>query len=453
MTIKERHESLKKHLEEENPVLLEVVQKYELLDNIGYKTGFLEADDSYTGNISWWPIISVLGTFSAGKSTFINNYMDAKIQDSGNQAVDDKFTAICYGHNDNIITLPGIALNSDPRFPFYGISNEIDNIEQGEGDRVNLYMQLKTVKSDSVKGRVFIDSPGFDADNQRNTILRMTKHIIDISDLVLIFFDARHPEPGAMRDTLEHLVQTTMNHADADKVLYILNQIDTTSKEDNLEDVISAWQRALAQTGLITGNFFTIYNENSADAIKDEAAKERLQNKKNEHLKKINNRIDEVSTERAYRIASMLHDISQDYRDKKFPKLKTALTSWSKKVFWIDLILFSILFVAIIAAQISFNILSFTMPEVAIVSSVVAMVLLYIHFYIRKSMAKREINKIKKEDVALARAFAIATRWYKPMMLHKRQRWNHKNLKILDGLMKDSKRTIQKLNDQFITSK
>ncbi len=34
MTIKERHESLKKHLEEENPILLEIVQKYELLDNI-----------------------------------------------------------------------------------------------------------------------------------------------------------------------------------------------------------------------------------------------------------------------------------------------------------------------------------------------------------------------------------------------------------------------------------
>jgi len=125
MSIKERHESLKKHLKEENPVLLDIVQKYEILDNIGYKSGFLEENDSYTGNISWWPIISILGTFSAGKSSFINNYMGVKIQSSANQAVDDKFTAICYSNSEQVRTLPGIALDSDPRFPFYGISDEI----------------------------------------------------------------------------------------------------------------------------------------------------------------------------------------------------------------------------------------------------------------------------------------------------------------------------------------
>jgi len=280
MTIKERHENLKQHLKEENPILLEIVKKYQTLDSVGYSTGFLDTNETYTGYISWWPIISILGTFSAGKSTFINNYMGSKIQSSGNQAVDDKFTAISYGHNDKVTTLPGIALNSDPRFPFYGISDELEKIEEGEGDRINMYMQLKTVNSDNAVKKVFIDSPGFDADSQRDTILRMTKHIIDISDLVLVFFDARHPEPGAMRDTLEHLVQTTMNHADADKVLYILNQIDTTSKEDNLEDVISAWQRSLAQAGLVTGNFYTIYNEDSADSAGDPLILERIKSKK-----------------------------------------------------------------------------------------------------------------------------------------------------------------------------
>lgn len=453
MTVKERYESLKKHLEEESPILLDVVQKYELLDNIGYTTGFLERDDSYSGSISWWPIISILGTFSAGKSTFINNYMGEKIQSSGNQAVDDKFTAICYGHNDKVTTLPGIALNSDSRFPFYGISEEIDKIETGEGDRINLYMQLKTVKSDAVKGKVFIDSPGFDADNQRNTILRMTKHIIDISDLVLIFFDARHPEPGAMRDTLEHLVQTTMNHADADKVVYILNQIDTTAKEDNLEDVISAWQRSLAQAGLITGNFYTIYNEDSADSIIDQIVYDRIKNKKDAHMQIIHNRIDEVSTERAYRIASMLSDISKEYKEKKFPKLRDALAKWSKKVFWIDFTLFSLVFIAIAALQFQFNVISLEMPIVAIEGGLLAIVLLYIHLITRKKIADSERKKHEKEDTELARAFSISTRWYKPMSAYKRKGWNKKNIVMLDELIKDSKSTIQQLNDQFLDSK
>jgi len=447
MTIKERHESLKKHLREENPALLEVVEKYKVLDKVGYKTGFLDKEDSYTSKISWWPIISVLGTFSAGKSTFINNYMGKKIQCSGNQAVDDKFTAVCFGENEDVTTLPGMALNADPRFPFYGISDEVDKIEKGEGDRLNLYLQLKAVNSDNAKGRVVIDSPGFDADSQRDTILRMTKHVIDISDLVLIFFDARHPEPGAMRYTLNHLVQTTMNHADADKVLYILNQIDTTSKEDNLEDVISAWQRSLAQNGLITGNFYTIYNEDSADVINDPSIKERLQNKKNIHMEHITDRMNGVTTERAYRIASMLETISKNYRDVKFPKLKEALSSWSKKVLLMDVILMGI----IIAIVTNFNLLAIGTTEVAY--TVLGAILVYVHFYSRKTMAKREAKKYSKEDPDLARAIDSNTNWLTPLFSHRLKRWNRRNLRILSELAKDSKRTIQKLNDQYIISK
>ena len=50
-----------------------------------------------------------------------------------------------------------------------------------------------------VAGLEFIDSPGFDADEQRTAVLRITDHIVDLSDIVLVFFDARHPESGSMR--------------------------------------------------------------------------------------------------------------------------------------------------------------------------------------------------------------------------------------------------------------
>ena len=40
-----------------------------------------------------------------------------------------------------------------------------------------------------------------------------------------------------------------MNRADSGKFLYILNQIDMTAREDNPEDVVAAWQRALGDAG------------------------------------------------------------------------------------------------------------------------------------------------------------------------------------------------------------
>ena len=78
----------------------------------------------------------------------------------------------------------------------------------------------------------------------KSTFLNHYHHNIDLSDLVLVFFDARHPEPGTIYDTLEHFVSQTIQRPDSSKFLYILNQIDTTAREDNPEDVIASWQRA-----------------------------------------------------------------------------------------------------------------------------------------------------------------------------------------------------------------
>jgi GTPase SAR1 family protein len=132
----------------------------------------------------------VLGTFSAGKSTFINHFLGYKVQRSGNQAVDDRFTVICYSREATAHALPGIALDSDPRFPLYQISKDIDVAAAGEGKRIDTYLQLKTCPSEALRGKILIDSPGFDADAQRTATLRITDHIIDLSDLVLVFFDA-----------------------------------------------------------------------------------------------------------------------------------------------------------------------------------------------------------------------------------------------------------------------
>jgi hypothetical protein len=95
--------------------------------------------------------------------------------------------------------LPGLSLDAGPRFPFYQISVQIEKVSAGEGDRINSYIQLKTCTSVHLRGKIFVDSPGFDADEQRDSTLRIADHIIALSDLVLVFFDARHPEPAPWR--------------------------------------------------------------------------------------------------------------------------------------------------------------------------------------------------------------------------------------------------------------
>jgi GTPase Era involved in 16S rRNA processing len=412
--------------------------------------GLLEDTQTYTESISWWPMISVLGTFSAGKSTFINEYLGKDIQQSGNQAIDDKFTAICYGNSKDAVTLPGLALDADPRFPFYNISEEVNKVDPGEGSRVNSYLQLKTLKSPQVKGKILIDSPGFDADSQRDAILKITSHIVEMSDLVLIFFDARHPEPGAMRDTLEHLVGTTIKHRDATKVLYILNQIDTTAKQDNLEDVMGSWQRALSKEGLVSGDFYGIYSKKAAEQIDDEALRERLESKRDADLAKILDRMDKVSIERAYRIVKALDDFAKDIKEKQLPLLKEELESWRGKVVIADLLIIALLAGLGVVAHLQYGIWSDL--NYAIAGGVGAFVVwLLSHIKISSFLAKRASKKYEKQnDSAMAMAILKNTTFIRSIF-GIGKKWYSNTINKIDNLIGKSKVTIQKLNDQFVS--
>ena len=462
MTPKERYQKLEQHLAEENPVLLDVIKNYRELDKIAYRLGLLPKNKTYAEQISWWPLISVLGTFSAGKSSFINSYTDQKVQSTGNQAVDDKFTVLCYGHNELITTLPGLALDSDPRFPFFGISKEIDKVEEGEGSKIDNYLQLKTVNSDILKAKILIDSPGFDADSQRDSTLRITNHIIEMSDLVLVFFDARHPEPGAMRDTLQHLVSTTIGRKDSDKVLYILNQIDTAAQEDNPEEVIGSWQRAISGQGLVSGNFYTIYNEEVANPIDDQALAERFKRKKDMDMQGITHRMDQVSVQRTYRIANSLEHIIEDIHVSKIPKIEYAIASWRRKVLITDAVLFSVLAVIIFyglqgvgAFEIpikDWSLVKLMMSSPlwgSIISAAVLMSLFSLHWFVRSKFSNSDARRISEDDPQTANAFKHNTRFWRGMFPNAPRGWSKRNRRKLNKIVLASKAAIQKLNDQF----
>jgi len=341
--IDKRLKQLQDHLEQENPVLLDAVKGFRDLDRVAQGMGLLAKDESFTTQIPWWPLISILGTFSAGKSTFINHFLGHALQRTGNQAVDDRFTVICYSHGDSGHALPGVALNSDPRFPLYQISKDLETVAMGEGERIDAYLQLKVSPSERLRGRILIDSPGFDADAQRDATLRIVDQIIDLSDLVLVFFDARHPEPGAMRDTLQHLVGGTMNRADSGKFLYILNQIDATAREDNPEDVVAAWQRALGMHGLTAGRFYTIYSPDVANSIDDPAKRLRFETKRDADLKEIHGRMEGVEVERAYRIVATLDKTAKDIRERAVPILSEAVARWRRRTLIMDAVVFGLL--------------------------------------------------------------------------------------------------------------
>ncbi len=466
--IERRLKNLESHLEQENPVLLKSVQSFRQLDKVAYRLGMLDHTQSFATQIPWWPLISILGTFSAGKSTFINNYLQFTLQRTGNQAVDDKFTVVCFSKEQTRHALPGVALDSDPRFPFYRISKEIDLVAEGEGQRIDSYLQLKTCPTEALRGKIIIDSPGFDADAQRTSTLRITDHIIDLSDLVLVFFDARHPEPGAMRDTLDHLVSRTISRPDSGKFLYILNQIDTTAREDNPEEVVAAWQRALGERGLTAGRFFTIYNPEASVPIDNVELRRRYETKCKADLSEIHARMHEVEIERAYRIVGALEKTARDIKEKAVPLLEDTLKSWRQRTIWGDITVFGLLILALLGLSVRAGYwqgMAFAPPwlENFQVGSIpfytaaagVVLIVLSLHFLMRTLAAHSLERRLNKEAEALGlrgslvEALRRNTKPWRSIFSTSPVGWGRSSRKKVEQVLQDTDTYVQTLNDKF----
>lgn len=463
-TTQKRIKRLERHLRQENPVLAESVVSFRKLDKVARKLGLADAERSFAELVSWWPVISVLGTFSAGKSTFLNQYVGQDLQRTGNQAVDDKFTVICYGTGDPT-TLPGLALDTDPRFPFYQISRNIESVAEGEGRRVDSYLQLKTCQADTLRGKIFIDSPGFDADQQRTGTLLITDHIINLSDLVLVFFDARHPEPGAMTDTLEHLVSGTIQRPDASKFLFILNQIDNTAREDNPEQVVAAWQRALAQHQLTAGRFYQIYARGAPLPDVDEQVRDRFERKRDEDLGDIEARIMQVEVERAYRVVGALEKNAKHLESHLVPILISARRRWRKRTIWLSTAVFGTFALLFLGWSLQanlwdgFRLTPFTNLSVTyqvIAAAVTGLLIWGIYMKLRSVAGKSVLNRLGKDESlgqdrdAVLRGFRhnLAAWWHSLASPHPRG-WSRGRRKRLKEVLVEADALVQSLNDRY----
>ncbi len=459
-----RLKSLKAHLSQENPILLDAIASFTKLDKVGYSTGLLDKEESFAVQIPWWPLVAVLGTYSAGKSTFINHFIGESVQRSGNQAVDDKFTVICYSPETNFQALPGVALDADPRFPFYRISDDIEKVAVGEGSRIDSYIQLKTSTSEKLRGKIIIDSPGFDADKQRDSTLRITDHIIDLSDLVLVFFDARHPEPGAMRDTLDHLVSNTINRDDSSKFLYILNQIDTSANDNNSEEVVAAWQRALGERGLTAGRFYTIYSPDVAVPIADTALRQRYEEKRDLDLGEIHNRMQQIEVERAYRIVGSLENTAREIETKAMPALKGLLSLWKRRTFILDAMGFMALIGAVFLSGVGSKLINNApvnlfggMMTVSAPAALMGLLLMaWCWHIVARLLAKRSLRKRLRtlqntsgHHLNFESAFDRSTALWVSIFTMNPKGWSILNRRRVDKVRAEADQYVQNLNDRY----
>ena len=227
--------------------LLDLVEKE--LTPVALRYGYSEVP--LESNIKWRPQVLVLGNYSSGKSTLINEFLGGNIQRTGQAPTDDSFTVITFDE-----TVPsggpvrvteerdGRFLLNDPEFPFEGLKKH--------GQRFATHFRLKKVNSPFLKNLALIDTPGMlDSITERDRGYNYQDVIGDlaqIADLVIVMFDPH--KAGTVREAHISLRDTLPSRTFDDRVLFVLNRIDECT---SLSDLLRVYGTLCWNLSQITG--------------------------------------------------------------------------------------------------------------------------------------------------------------------------------------------------------
>lgn len=227
--------------------LLDLVENR--LTPVAMKYGY--SDSPLESNIKWRPLVLIIGNYSSGKSTLINDFLGADIQATGQAPTDDSFTVLTCDEsalNDPEIKVTeqrdGKYLLANPTYPFEGMKKH--------GGQFAAHFCLKKINSPFLKQFAIIDTPGMlDSITERDRGYDYQKVIGDmahIADLVLVLFDPH--KAGTVREAHISLRETLPAHTFEDRVLFVLNRLDECS---SLNDLLRVYGTLCWNLSQITG--------------------------------------------------------------------------------------------------------------------------------------------------------------------------------------------------------
>lgn len=432
--------NLENYFAEAQPVLKSASQIFHQLDQFEYKLGLLDENESTACKSSWWPIISLMGGNSPMKKTFIENYLGSSIHHSSVYSAHHKFTVLQYTPQSTVVTLPGVALDVDHKLPFYQISHQVEQALPGEGRKINTYLELKTLHSERLKGKLFIDMPTLTEDSSVVQHL-LTKHILELSDLSFIFTDIFDSDPLVINQLIDKLVSLQDTH----NLVYIIDYSDMSLDVEKSNDIMTSWQQRLANLGLNTGHYIVL--SDSSDPNLD-------------GIKAIDERLENVEYYRTYRV---LHQLEQSIREVEtvlVSEVETAVMQWKERSNATTLIVMGFLVTVMLFAEITMGgiILNSIMDPIIGPIFLLTLVtfLLPLHIIVSKIHAKFIIKALYKRQKKLNLMENLVGLFEKSLSfgriifsIKEPYGQTRRNRKHLKSLIENTKELVQTLNDSF----
>ena len=182
----------------------------------------------------------------------------------------------------------------------------------------------------------------------------------------------------------------------------------------------------------------------------------------------INERLNQVEVERAYRIIGVLENTAKTIQTQIVPKLTEAKAKWRRRATWIEGIAFGVIIAALAYASIRLGYwegfrfappwLDTLMSDPMLLGGTLAVAVLavaYIHFTLRNLAARTVLAGLKRDHSLGARSEWLVNAFKKNIkpwhILWSKQPagWNRFTRKRLARVLSDANRYVQTLNNRF----
>ena len=408
----------------DNLVLQNAAKVFHELDQFEYDLDLLKNEDTTAIHTSWWPIVSIIGGNSDVKKQFLEQFLGVQLPTT------HKITVFAQGAQASQTILPATALDVDYRYPFYRISQKIDQLQKGEGERINTHLELKTLNSSALEGKLLIDIPSFMHSTNVDVTELLTRYSIEQSDVMLVFCDVFNSTSQLVNQFIATLIAQQENK----KIVYLFD--DATAS-------VSSMQTRLANLGLTVGQFIGSSQLNNPYSAEYVQLAQQLAN---------------AAHQRTYRVLHSLEKSILDVENVVIYEIKKAIFIWKERSTFSSLIVLGSIATVGVFLEIGMGLLEFLIDPImgpAILLSVTA-IMVPTHVFFSKIQAKFILSALNRRQKQLHLTEDLAALFeqnltFSRMMLPIRDPigWNKKTKAQLANLLDKAKDLVQSLNDNF----
>ena len=251
--------------------------------------------------LKWKPLVLIIGNYSSGKSTLINELIGQDVQRTGQAPTDDSFTIITSDTGYEDAETPGSTLVNDSRLPFQHF--------RGFGEKLISHICMKQVNSPILDNMAIIDSPGMlDATSEKNRgydYMQVLGEFAKMADLIVLMFDPH--KAGTIKESYDIIRTTLPEKSGEHRIVFVMSRIDEC---DNLSDFTRSYGTLCWNMSQMTGrkDIPHIYLTYSPSAVKPGDVAEGWPQEREELIEKIKRAA-------GFRINHILEDIDRQVNE------------------------------------------------------------------------------------------------------------------------------------------